>query len=529
MNETVSSETSTPVKAAPLRIQRISLTDFRAFPGPAPVIFELNGKNLLVYGENGSGKSSLFHALQDFFTFDPKSNLLVHKNVFSGAAGDQCKVAVEFVGQTSDVAEWTVKRHPCTYDFKAPVTGLYDYLFRGADSRVLDVARRSAFLDYKALLDTNYKHGANEINLFEVAIKGLLRDYRVTVAGGTESTLGVLWQQVLDAQNVAISAKPPMKSLTKVNQACVEFNSAFRQALNRLLPDVNRILVALGWQEVVLTALHTPGVTYTNSRLRRDRLVVGQRLSPILTFRGHPLERPQLFMNEARLSGLALALYLGGRLACTPSGETTSLKLMVLDDLLIGMDHANRLPVLELLRSHFADWQIVLLTHDRTWFDLIRDFVSEDDWVYWEVQEGDRRAALPLPVVRETHARPAKALLAKAQEQLTLGYVEAAANYTRQAFEHGLRKGCELLKVPLSFKVDASSHKSQDFLDALNKTQAPAKVTQADWKACLSRVEMFKNVVLNPYSHHGAPNIPRQEVVDAIDAVSQFLELVRRK
>ena len=34
--------------------QAVDLTDFRAFPGPAPAHFDLDGKNLLVYGENGS-------------------------------------------------------------------------------------------------------------------------------------------------------------------------------------------------------------------------------------------------------------------------------------------------------------------------------------------------------------------------------------------------------------------------------------------------------------------------------------------
>jgi hypothetical protein len=31
------------------------------------------------------------------------------------------------------------------------------------------------------------------------------------------------------------------------------------------------------------------------------------------------------------------------------------------------------------------------------------------------------------------------------------------------------------------------------------------------------------------YSHPNAPNIPKQEVVNAADAVDTFLELVRRK
>ena len=51
-----------------MKIKTLSLTDFRAFPGPAPAIFELDSKNLLVYGENGSGKSSLFYAMRGLFT-----------------------------------------------------------------------------------------------------------------------------------------------------------------------------------------------------------------------------------------------------------------------------------------------------------------------------------------------------------------------------------------------------------------------------------------------------------------------------
>ena len=47
------------VVAKPMRIKTLTLTDFRAFPGPAPQRIEFGGKNLLVYGENGAGKSSI--------------------------------------------------------------------------------------------------------------------------------------------------------------------------------------------------------------------------------------------------------------------------------------------------------------------------------------------------------------------------------------------------------------------------------------------------------------------------------------
>lgn len=102
-------------------------------------------------------------------------------------------------------------------------------------------------------------------------------------------------------------------------------------------------------------------------------------------------------------------------------------------------------------------------------------------------------------------------------------------NYTRQAFEYGLRKGCELRKVPMSYTVDPVAHKAQDFLDALKNATKPARVAQGDWTNCLQRIEMFKTVVMNPYSHPSAPNIPRQEVVDAISSVKAFLDLVGKK
>ena len=56
-----------------------------------------------------------------------------------------------------------------------------------------------------------------------------------------------------------------------------------------------------------------------------------------------------------------------------------------------------------------------------------------------------------------------------------------------------------------------------------------ATVAQADWSACLHRIDMFKNVGMNPYSHPSAPNIPRQEVVDAANAVENFLALAGKK
>jgi len=507
----------------PLRIKRLTLTDFRAFPGPAPAHFDLDGKNLLVYGENGAGKSSIFHALAGFFSLKPPRPLREHKNVFSGMAGPDCRVSIEFVGDTTPV-EWSNSQHPCKMNLQAPVSNWHQYFFAGSDPRVSDAALRRACLDYRSLLDTNYKQGAGPINLFDTAVEHLLRDYPVTVSGGSTTTIGELWSKVQ-------SSKPSQHTsaaITRVNQACVEFNTAFRGAFPVLIPLINKLMQMLGWRDVELKGFNTPGLTYNNARLKQNRAIDGQQLIPELSFRNHPLQTPQLFLNEARLSALGLAIYLAGRLACTPTATATALKLLVLDDVLIGLDHSNRLPVLEVLNAEFADWQVVLLTHDRNWFDLARSHLPELDWKCVEVYEGDGAATAPIPIVRPTQNRPARALLDKARELVQTPYMEAAANYARQAFELGVRAASEVKKIEMRYSVDPKAHQSQDFLDKLKQWPGSAAVSKADWDVALARLETLKNVVMNPYSHPSAPNIPKQEVEQAIDAVEKFLDLVRK-
>jgi hypothetical protein len=364
--------------------------------------------------------------------------------------------------------------------------------------------------------------------LFSLAVTQVLRDHPVTVSGGLTSTIGELWDRVL----ASVPAKNSEHARGQAIQLCVEFNSAFEDVVSGLVPQINGLLTALGWHDVELKGFRRPGVTYLHHRFAKNRLFAGQELVPNVTFRGHPLPKPQLFLNEARLSALGLSIYLAGRLACTPTANTNALKLLVLDDVLIGLDHSIRLPVLDVLQTKFADWQIVLLTHDRNWFDLARSHLPETGWRCVEIFEGDGAATAPIPIVRATQNRPARALLEKAKELVETPYIEAAANYARQAFELGVRAACEVKGIAMPFRVYPKTDKpplqAQDFLDKLKQWPGSNAVPKADWDAALNRLETLKNVVMNPYSHPSAPNIPKQEVEQAIDAVDKFPELVRK-
>jgi hypothetical protein len=483
-----------------VKIKTLTLNNFRAFPGPAPQSFRLDGKNLLVYGENGSGKSSIYHALKTYFTLEPVKTGVETCNAFSNIEGDEHWIEVElddgvtprWIGSPGYTGQWT------------------------NDGIVVRAALRRSCLDYRALLDTNYAHGDKAIDLFDIAVRDLLGDFRVPIEG-VPKTISQLWQRV-------IHLKPYYRfkgNLMRVAEACASFNQGFNLALEAIKPEVDRILPSLPVDGMVLESLEFSGVTF-NSPVRRFD---GRTLYPVIKLRDHLIELPQHFLNEARLSALGLAIYLAGRLTSVPTGGG-DLKLLVMDDVLIGIDLANRLPLLDLLVDRFSEWQIVLLTHDRVWYDMARLRLSKGvGWNAIEVYESMRPDTnIPQPVVRQVDCNIAEAALDQARLFLSQGYIGAAANYARSAYEVKLRLLCEELSIPIPYKISGKKV-SSDMLHGALMTWITCHDEYSSWNTTLKTANHFKNMVLNPNSHSLPETITKSEVNEAIIAVNRFVEL----
>lgn len=491
-----------------LRINSITLRDFRAFPGPDEIVINLNtqhkqGCNLLLYGENGAGKSSLFEAFRGLFARRPKLNFFKNeKNVFSGQPDKDARVLVEFT-DGKDPAVWTISDHPGK---------------TGGDPRVLLTALRAVMLDYRALLDTNYGQGRKRPNLFDIGMDLLLADWPVVGRG----TLGELWR---DTQ----AAKPKVGwNDTKVKAACADFNTEFAAAVDALTPIAQDLLKDLLGDAVVLDQLEYGTVRYVNAQQRRDRIFEGRLLQPRITYRTHGLEQPQFFLNEARQSALALAIYLAARLACTQTAPDDAPKLVVLDDLLIGIDQSNRLPVLDLLMKRFSDWQIVLLTHDRVWFEMARAHLRPaTEWAYLELHDTPTSAVTSMPVVREQGPSAAISALDQADEFCEQGHIAAGATYARTAFELALRRWAEIGSVKIRFRTDHGDLSSQELIDAIRDQKA--RDPKSNEAKALKAVEMFRTVVLNPMSHAAPPGIVKSEVQGAIAAVRFMISVYSKK
>ena len=220
------------------------------------------------------------------------------------------------------------------------------------------------------------------------------------------------------------------------------------------------------------------------------------------------------FLNEARLSAIALAIYLAGLLTSVPPVSEYP-KVLVLDDVLIGLDMANRIPVMDVIAEFFADWQVILLTHDKVWYDMVRQRTAEGGrWGAYEMYVG--------PVIRPEGNRGGAAyFLARAREHLARGDLGAAGNYVRNAFEWKLKKHCEKKSLPVRYFEDSKKVTAEMLWQAWRK--AALATVDASGKLALesavAQIEMFQRTVMNPLSHSRTTTIQRSEVEAAIEAV----------
>jgi energy-coupling factor transporter ATP-binding protein EcfA2 len=484
-----------------LRVESLSLRAYRAFSAEQEI--PIQGRNLIVYGENGAGKSSIYKALRDLFSRRPRREALktnIHVHPLDPSLTP--RVTITFNDGTPPL-EWTEAKHP----------GLPT-----ADPRVSLAALRSSFLDYHALLETNAFHGQRRPNLFHLAVEIFLADF---VSASSGSTLGEQWAAVERAKPIKhyqnIAYLPPVQA------ACDAFNTAFQAALDSLLPQINTLLKDLGHPEMEMEPFERGTVAYNNSFFKEKRGFEGRELFLRLKYRGHYPQQPQHFLNEARLSALALAFYLAGRLACVPSAPSQVLKMLVLDDVLVGLDYANRRPLLSVLEKHFYDWQVVLLTHDRHWFEIVRASIPADRWTCHEMFEMVAATGEATPYLRPVASDVVKATLKQARDFIAQKHLPAAANYARSACELLLRKQCEKRKVSFHYNPDP---KKITFEQLKSGLEAKLAGDQPKLDALMA-ITPHQTRILNPLSHDPTASLNEAEVVAAIDAVEVLMTATR--
>ena len=465
-----------------MRITEIEIKNFRAFYGVYQIDLHKVGKNLLVYGENGSGKTSLYLALKRFLeSSEGGHQFKPYQNIFNSDDG-YIKLRLRTDAQSKqDTYEWseTVKDET-------------------NDQLLIEASRAKGFLDYKDLLETHYLHRENDVvNVFDLLVKTLLAN---TVSRQTDRSLAEDWASI----------QPPFPRRNAVTQIealetrIVNFNRELVNRLTELQTKASEILRRFGYN--VGLYLDFQGIAYNSG----DKTLDNQEILLTITFFDRDIPEHHLFLNEAKLSAIAIAIYFSSILL-QPESE---LKILALDDVLIGLDMSNRLPVLDVLEEYFADYQIFLTTYDKAWYEIVKQRTSHDG--RWKAVEFYFRQTdeYEIPVYVENEA-----YLDKAREYLDANDYKACAIYLRTVFEIMIEEFCDAERLPVRYRRNRDKLDSQDFWDPIKVENGKSSFLDPP---LIRDIELYRSRILNPLSHTTITNIPKKEIEDAIEAVERL-------
>ena len=474
-----------------MKITNIEIKNFRAFPKSYQIDLYNAGKNLLVYGENGSGKSSLYLALKYFLESgvdenneDNKNTAFEnHQNIFTEEPGH---IKLSFLSESrleKDTYEWSRDTKETT------------------DELIIEASKAKGFLDYKSLLETHYVHRESEtVNLFNLLVKTLLAN---TVNPLTDRTLANDWDDI----------QPPYPRRSAKNQIAdlerriVNFNRELANRLTELSPKVFEILDKFEYN--IVPNFDFQGITYN----REEKKLENQEILLEVDFFKENIRSHHLFLNEAKLSAIAISIYLLSILLLPD--PKSRLRILALDDVLIGLDMSNRLPVLDILEEDFKDYQIFLTTYDKAWYEIVKQRTDEKDWKYTEFYF-KATDVYEIPVCKEDAP-----YLKKAKEYLDENDYKACAVYVRTAFEAAIKQYCENKGLAVKYRENPKDLKSEDFWVPIKMEMDKTDVLLLDLRV-VDKIELARKFTLNELTHASVANIYRKELEDAIEAVERL-------
>lgn len=478
-----------------MKIHRIEIKNYKAFHGKYTI--EPNGKNLFVYGENGSGKSSLYYALKDFFQASREEiDMEELENIF---AKEEEKgngyIKVTFKPNTSG------KKQNEVFELSKSV------MDPRRASQIGEANKLKSFLTYKKFLGIHYAKKGEQIDLFDLLVNSVLVHYQNPVL---PDELGTLWRGCLDTiQKKTGRTYPITTKRAEINRQLKVFNDGFEEMFKPGSPEcikdaANELLTYFNYELEI-------DLQFKKARTDEEaKRLVGQAVELKPKYRGRHIEHPQLLLNEARLTAIALAIYFASILK---QPQVKDYKIIFLDDIFIGLDMSNRLPVLEIIRDKFQDYQVFITTYDKAWYEYAKSLLVPSNWVTYEFYaKPEHQQGFDIPLVKG-----GKSFIEKAEDFYNDRDYKAAIVYIRTAFEELLKKYCSIKGIAVQYRLTTKKYTTEDFWKVL-KSLPPIDGTPEK-----AQIETYRDLVMNPLAHYNIekPEFGR-EVQETIDVVKRL-------
>ena len=499
------------------KIKSLQLNNFKFFRDSKPLI--LDGKHLLLYGENGSGKSSVFWGLYTLLEaaykqpnevksyFDSSDTSLV--NIFANKKTDS------ITGIEHSDSYITIE----TDNGKTFTVSLLDTSICG-NNDAKESRKATDFLNYQSLFTFQHFKNSEHVDLsnaFDYYILPYVTFTPMRINGKNLSNAAEMWKEY---QNGPTKVRGYIRK-NNYNEFRI-FESHFKSEFQKLIDFINQnsydIINEFGYDIHFKLSYISPSnyIGYKKYDYQKYKIIL-----TIDSYNGKsiPINRPQTFLNEAKLTALALSIRLCVLKYRTNTLVSDALHVLILDDIMISLDMSNREMLSELLlkKDGYADkYQLLFFTHDRNLFQYLDKKIGQlnnkSNWKEMGIYIGKDSYSIEYPVIVDEEADS----YSKAEKYKEAFDYETASIYIRKTLEQILKD----LLPPEILKSNPDTFVSlQTMWDKFKQIYSPIDAN------ILSLFENTKLLILNPAAHLLSKPIYKSELNRAFMLVDELKKI----
>ena len=516
------------------RIQSLKINNFKFFRDENPI--EFNDNNLLLYGENGSGKSSIYWSLYTLFEASLKSDDNDIKKYFSKIikiddnlinihalenpiGSDDYNSYIELITTDSPSKTFRISKNDTVIN-------------TSIDAKQTNYA--SDFINYRMLSSISAFRHSDKIDLFWVFVADIFKyvqfpRVQITRNGVLKQITNAaeIWQEIEQGHEVVDSVNSTNPKKIKAYKGSNEYKefdalvNSFNDSLKKLIDYINvqapNFFQKLGYTFPFYLSLEKEAGYYKGKTVYEPVPFVLRIIIPEYDTQTQSVYKPHSFLNEAKLSAIAISI----RLAILSSKRLENcLKFIVLDDLLISLDMKNREKVLELLMSDefVNNYQLIILTHDKMFYQMAKYKISlleQENWVYYELHE-KKDGLTTRPDIKKN-----RSYVEKAEDFLNENQLDESAN--------NLRKAAEAFCKKFLSKTDTitEDYSSLDLNGMIVKCKNFALINEIN-EAPFEELDKYRKFFLNSSSHDDIDNAKfKTEIEECLNLFKTYFELLK--
>jgi len=570
------------------RIKKLKISNFKAFKEEE--VFDFDGKNVLIYGNNGAGKSSLFWALytflqssikiseeeiQKYFKYFDKDIVDTHQSLLNLFMSEDQNSFIEMTSIDDNGEMHT------NIISKNNINTL-------GNETIQELNSSSDFINYKLLHNFYSVSHRQEVNLWSVFERDIFPFL-------VDDTTVVPWLEIIrnKTENIPLTGSgAPSKGRVKdsfINEIN-NLNTNISSLLSQIEVNANDFLkdhFFKGEDVVKVSLIFNKKFRYENIKKKlwedgNDAIRYSELQIKLMveifdknTEEWIEVHRVQSFLNEAQLTRIAIAIRIGA--LRTRVQNETDFKILVLDDMLNSLDMANRVDIMRIILNkdndsrldYFDEFQKIILTHDKGFFDLLQRHTDDEEWVYYKFTKDETTNTAPSIKKELTNLQKAEKYfnddefeacgneLRKEGEAVFSNFldpemknvkkefesfsdkIKKAYNLTiqnkRQKFEQIFsNNGIEIEKIRMiDSDINQNPNLSENERVALNRLKG--KLFEYLIHVCegrdvkeshINNTKEILNRVLNPASHHNDNPLYREELKEAILHMQDIKDLL---